>query len=220
MSTSVSPVALVLLGAGGHGRVLLDALRAAGAELRGLLDPAHRGGTLIEGVPVLGDDGWLEECEPQLLVNGVGANPSTVRRRAVFERWRGRGHRFASVVHPAAVVAESARLGEGVQVLARAVVQPGASLAENVVINTGAILEHDVEVAASAFVAPGAIVCGGVRLGEGAFVGAGAVIVPGVVVGAGAVLAAGATVVRDVAAGACVMGAPARPVAAKRQESR
>ncbi|EAR23502.1 Acetyltransferase (isoleucine patch superfamily) protein [Nitrococcus mobilis Nb-231] len=202
----------LLLGAGGHARVLIDALQAADETVAGVLDPRHAPGSRFDGLPVLGGDEWLEQQPSSSisLVNGVGANPTTASRRALFERWCARGYRFDTVIHPSAVIAISARLSEGVQVLARAVIQTGAVLAGNVVVNTGAIIEHDVAVAAHAFIGPGVVICGDVRIGAAAFVGAGAVVLPGVTVGPDSIVAAGATVIRDVPAGQCVIGSSAR----------
>ncbi|KAB7628233.1 acetyltransferase [Alkalilimnicola sp. S0819] len=203
---------VVVLGAGGHARVLVDALACAGREVAGALDPAMAMGVTPHGLEILGADDWLENAGPDdvQLVNGLGANPDTGLRRAVYEKWTRRGFSFTEVRHPGALVARSARLGAGAQIMAGAVVQAAASLADNVVINTGAIIEHDASLGAHVFVAPGAILCGAVDLGEGVFIGAGAVVLPGRTVGPGAMVAAGAIVNRDVAAGRRVYGSPAR----------
>lgn len=203
---------LILLGGGGHGRVLLDALRACGSSVDGLLDARGANEIQVSGIPLLGDDDWLraQSGNAVVLINGVGANPSIAPRRALFQRWHSAGFAFRSVVHPSAIVAPESRLGEGVQALARAVIQTGAIVGDNVVVNTGAILEHDVRVDSHVFISPGAVVCGDVQIGQGAFVGAGAVVLPGIRIGSNAIVAAGATVIEDVADGAFVVGVPAR----------
>lgn len=203
---------LVVIGAGGHARVLIDALRLAGQETSGVLDPQRSQGESFAGVEVLGGDEWLAGYSGAevILVNGLGANPAIAGRQTLFTIWQERGYAFAAVHHPSAVVAPDARLGEGCQILARSVLQPGVVLAENVVINTGAVIEHNCELAAHVFIAPGVIICGDVRVGVGAFIGAGSVLLPGVQVGPGAVIAAGSVVVRDVGAGAQVFGVPGK----------
>lgn len=203
---------IIVVAAGGHGRVLIDALLSSGARIRGLVDPALAVGSLVMDTVVLGGDEVLDRVEPSRcwLANGLGANPSTVARATVHRRLVACGYRFATVVHPSAIVGRASELAEGCQIMARAVVQCGVRIGRNVVVNTTASLDHDVIVGDDAFIAPGAILCGNVQLGVGAFVGAGAILLPGVRIGAGAVIAAGAVVRSEVPAGKVYAGVPAR----------
>ncbi len=206
----------VLLGCGGHGRVVLDSALCAGLSVGGIVDGALAPDERVMGVPVLGGDEWLagtQGVQARLLL-GVGANPDTARRRQLVQRW-GAGRGFAAVLHPAATLSAHATLGEGVQVLAGAVVQAGTRLGAPVVRNTGARVDHDCRLGDFAFIAPGAVLCGAVEIGEGAFVGAGAVLLPGMKVGAGAVVGAAALVNRDVPAGSVVAGVPAVQLGAR-----
>ena len=195
---------LLLMAAGGHGRVVFDTLRSAGLHVDGILDPGHAAGALVSGVPVLGPDDWLERCDPARvwLANGAGLRPRRDLRRSLFTTWTGRGFEFVSVRHPSAVVSRDVALLEGSQVMAGAVVQCGARIGRNAVVNTRASVDHDCIVHDHAFLAPGAVLCGQVTIGEGAFVGAGAIVLPGVTVGSGAVVDAGEVVTRDVPDGA------------------
>lgn len=203
---------IIVVGVGGHGRVLLDALLAFGARVYGLLDPGLAAGTEVMGVTVLGGDEVLARLASTRyrLANGLGANPFTVERASLCKRLSQNGYRFASVVHPSAVVGRDTELGEGSQIMARAVVQCGGRIGRNVVVNTAASLDHDVLIEDDAFIAPGAVLCGAVELGRGAFIGAGAVVLPGVRIGANAVIAAGALVCSEVPAGGVFSGVPAR----------
>lgn len=206
---------VIVIGGGGHAKVLIEALRRSGIEVLGLTDPDPKGAARrIPGVPVLGDDGALAAHPPGTveLVNGVGSTGDTGPRRAVFERWRERGYGFATVVHPSAVVAPDAALAEGAQVMAGAVIQPGVSVGADAIVNTGAVVDHDCAIGEHAHIAPGAVLSGGVTVGAGAHVGTGAAVVQGVEIGAGAVVAAGAAVVGPVAPGATVAGVPARKI--------
>lgn len=203
---------IIVVGAGDHGRVVLDALLSCGAWVYGLVDPGLAAGTEVMGAAVLGGDEVLDSLASTRyrLVNGLGANPSTFARAALHQRLAQRGYSFATVVHPSAVVGRATELGEGSQIMARAVVQCGGRIGRNVVVNTAASLDHDVVIGDDAFIAPGAVLCGAVELGRGAFVGAGAVLLPGVRIGADAVIAAGAVVCVEVPAGGLVSGVPAR----------
>lgn len=205
----------VLLGAGGHARVVLDAIGQLGwrDRVRGVLAPQVSDWQRERlGVPWLGGDEFLAACDPEgtILVNGVGSVGRIGRRASLFEEGRDLGFAFGAVIHPWAMVSAGATLGQGVQIMARGVVQTGACLAENVLINTGAIVDHDCRLEAHVHIASGAILSGGVLVGRGTHVGSGAVVRQGIVLGSGVVVGAGAVVVRDVRDGAVVMGCPAR----------
>jgi len=203
---------IVVVGVGGHGRVVLDALLAFGGRVYGLLDPRLAPGTEVMGVAVLGGDEVLDTLASSryLLANGLGANPSPIARALLYEQLSQRGYRFATVVHPSAVVGRATDLGQGSQIMAGVVIQCGSRIGRNVVVNTAASLDHDVVIEDDVFIAPGATLCGAVELGQGAFIGAGAVLLPGVRIGANAVIAAGAVVCAEVPPGAIFSGVPAR----------
>lgn len=206
---------VVILGAGGHGRVLLDALRHIGKhELVGFTEaqPALHN-QRVAGLAVLGDDeDLLHMFGPHdiHLVNGIGAVTPGGARSRVFERFRAAGYTFMNVIHPKASVGDDVRLGEGVQIMAGAVVQSGAVISDNVLINSGAVVEHDCLIARHVHIATRAALCGGVQVGELTHVGAGATVIQGMQIGVGAMIAAGAVVVRPVRDGAVMMGVPAR----------
>lgn len=203
---------LVLLGGGGHGQVLLEALRRCGLDEVELADPqlspdqARRLGF----VPVTEQELLLLDPGAVELVNGIGSVGDPTTRRRVFDDHTARGFRFRTVVHPSAVVATDVQLEEGAQVMAGAVLQPGVVVGRNSLVNTGAIVDHHCQIGAHVHVAPGATLSGGVTVGDGAHVGTGASSVQGVRIGAGALVGAGATVIRDVPDGSRLVGAGPR----------
>jgi sugar O-acyltransferase (sialic acid O-acetyltransferase NeuD family) len=206
-------IKVVVLGAGGHAKVLLDMLLENGAfEVAGLLDPGRVGGKIF-GRPILGGDDLL----PALVRDGVkhfvvglGSTGVLVGRERLFQLARSHGLRPVNLIHRSATISPSVRLGAGVTVMAAAVVNADARLGDNVCINTAAVVEHDCHIGPHAFVAPGAVLAGGVCVGRLAFVGLGAAVRQGVRIGAGALVGAGAVVVRNVRRGATVAGVPAR----------
>jgi sugar O-acyltransferase (sialic acid O-acetyltransferase NeuD family) len=204
----------ILVAAGGHGRVVLDALLAAGVRVDAIVDPALSVGAQIMGVSVAGDDAWLDGRDPCdiELYNGAGAAPASMLRNQIHAHWLARGFRFASVVHPSAILARGVEVGAGAQIMAGAIVQTGCHIAENVVINTGASVDHDSTILAGTFVAPRVTLCGQVSIGAEVFIGAGAIVLPGVRIDSKAVIGAGAVVRRDVQGEARVAGNPARPL--------
>ncbi len=208
-------VVCVVLGGGGHAKVVMDSLGLMeGVRIAGVLDacPALKGQRLL-GHTVLGGDERLTSLVGEgvshfvLGFAGVGPNPA---RKNLFERAVAAGLTPLTVRHPSAVLSRHAVVEEGAQILAAAVVNAAARVGRGAIVNTGAIIEHDARLAAYCHVASGARLAGGVTVGEGAFIGAGATVIQGLTVGAGAMVAAGAVVVRDVPENALVMGVPAR----------
>lgn len=200
---------VAILGAGGHAAVLAEILREAGVEIAGVVAPDAPGPRLAD-VPWLGDDSILADLPAEvLLVNGVGSTTAAGRRAAAFDAGRAAGRSFRSVIHPAAVVAASARLGEGVQILAGAIVSSGVVLEDDVLVNSGAIVDHDSVVGAHAHIATGAALAGAARVGAGSHVGLGARVLQGVTLGSTCTIGAGAVVLTDVPDGATAVGVPA-----------
>jgi sugar O-acyltransferase (sialic acid O-acetyltransferase NeuD family) len=193
-------VSVVVYGAGGHGKVVTDALRASGVEVGGFVD---------DGDPsALGDRAWLlARLEVHEVVVAIGDNRA---RERVQGELVGAGARIATCAHPRAVVASSARVEAGAQVLALAVVNPDAHLGAGAIINTAAVIEHDCVVGPFAHISPNATLGGAARVGARSHVGLGAIVLPGVTVGDDVVVGAGAVVTRDVPSGQTVVGVPAR----------
>ncbi len=202
---------VLILGAGGHGKVVADILLCQSVPVLGFLDdnPMLEGQARL-GLPVLGPIESYPRYEPSGLALGIG---DTARRREVVRRCGPAAHGlWCSPIHPRATIAASARLGRGVTIVAGAVVNPDAILGNHVIVNTGATVDHDCMVAAYGHIAPGAHLAGCVQIGEGALVGTGASVCPSCSIGAWSVVGAGAAVVRDIPAAVTATGVPARYV--------
>jgi len=208
------PIRVVLLGAGGHARSVLEALRGSPIVPAACTDPrpALHGETL-DGIPIAGDDGELAALRAggvEGAIVAVGSLGDSRLREELFARAADAGYAFPVVRAPSTVVSERARIGPGSGVLANAVVGPGADVGTNVIVHTSAVVEHDVVVGDHAHVATGALLGGGAVVGAGAHIGLGAVVREGIAIGARSVVGAGAVVVRDVRPGVTVVGVPAR----------
>lgn len=186
---------LILLGAGGHAKVLLSLATAAGWNVSGVcdLELVQKNSSQWRGIKVFGGDEALEALDPGSvgLVNGVGQLVGSAVRRRIFERFKAKGFSFPALVHPAAWVDTSVVLDEGVQVMAGAVIQADVTIGSNSIINTGASLDHDCCLGDHVHVAPGARLCGSVQVHDRAFIASGATVIQGLTIGESAVVGGG-----------------------------
>lgn len=199
-----------LIGTGGHGKVVLDAMLASGTELSAV--------TARDGAPERQGRSWLglTICVPEVVETisdhavhvavGDGATRERLTRLAVEA-----GARPTAVIHPSATLSRFAEVSTGVFLAAGSVIGPHARLGAGVIVNHGAIVDHDCEVSSFAHLAPKCALGGGVRVGARTLIGAGAVILPGLTIGDDVIIGAGAVVTRDVASGQTWTGIPASP---------
>jgi len=205
--------AMVIVGAGGHGRVVADVCRSAGRLVAGFLDPAAERGTRIDGFPVLGSDERL--ADPTFVASHefcVAVGDPELRcklGRAVIAA----GGTLPAIAHASAIVAPGVTIGQGTILMAGAIVNPGSTIEDFVVVNTGATVDHDGHIGEGTHLCPGVHLGGNVHCGRCAYLGIGASVVQGIRIGEFAVVGAGAAVIRDVAPGETVAGCPAVPLA-------
>ncbi len=194
---------IIMLGAGGHAKVLMEILEHNDCELMAIVSPEKPSWTPKTFSPT-----WLKSDEEvldfssndYLLVNGLGSLPANNNKRAdlhVF--FKQQGYEFKTLIAKSAVVSRYSQLGEGVQVFPGSVVNQ-CTVSQFTIINSGAVVEHDVYIGENCHIAPRAVLCGDVVLGNQVHVGAGATIIQGVTVGNGAVIGAGSIVTKNVPA--------------------
>jgi acetyltransferase EpsM len=168
----------------------------------------ERAGRSLAGRPVI----WVDELAERAGEWGAVCAIGSPERRAYVEHVAGLGIDFATVVHPSAVIAPSARLGTGCIVSPGVVVGAHTRIGEHVILNRGVLVGHHTRVGSFVTLSPAANVAGCVEIGDGAYIGMGATVIDRRTVGAGALVAAGAVVVKDVPGEARVQGVPAREV--------
>jgi sugar O-acyltransferase (sialic acid O-acetyltransferase NeuD family) len=196
---------LIVVGAGGHAKVVVATARAAGLRVVAIADDARpRWGQALLGVSISGPTAPVLADPAAQVVLAIGDNAAR-RRLAATARCR-----FVSVVHPSAIVDATVLLGAGSVVFAGAVIQPDATIGAHAIVNTAASIDHDCVLGLAVHVAPGARLAGNVTLGDEVFLGIGAVVIPGITIGARTTVGAGAAVVNDLAAGVVAVGVPAR----------
>jgi sugar O-acyltransferase (sialic acid O-acetyltransferase NeuD family) len=186
---------LIIIGAGGHGRVVAEATNKACVFLD---DNQKLDGVVgsIEQFPQVQQDG-------DTVVIAIGDNKTRMEILSKFEH-------AATVIHPSAVISESANIGKGTVVFANVVVNAGAVIGEGCILNTASSVDHGCILGDGVHISPGAHLGGNVTVGNCSWVGIGASVKHGVTIGKSVMVGAGAAVVNDISDGVTVVGVPAR----------
>lgn len=201
---------LLIIGAGGHASVLAEIIKQMKLPVLGVvaLQPQQIKG--YEEYPYLGADDVIKNYDPNTirLINAIGSVSveGNAKREALFQKYTLLGYQFATLIHPSAVVASTALLGAGAQVMPLAIIQANAVIGQNTIINTRASIDHDCHIGQSDHIAPGVTLSGNVKVGDLALVGVGSTIIQGITVGDKAMICAGAVVVHNVQANEKIMG--------------
>lgn len=205
---------IVLIGAGGHGRVVLDILRHSRSNnIVGFLDADPTlTGTSIDGVDVLGPVNLLPKLKREKVRGAIVSIGDNRTRRTYAGEVEAAGLELITAFHPKATMAPGVDLGRNVVVCAGAIICPGARVADHVILNTACVIDHECSIGPAVHVCPGALLAGRVTVGAEAFIGIGATVIQCLKIGAGATVGAGAVVIRDVEDGAKVVGVPARQI--------
>lgn len=175
------PIPLVIVGAGGHGRSVLELARSSGAyDVTAFLDDEQPPGTDILGVPVWGPTSLLDTLTSRRVQTVHIAIGRNVTRQALCERARSARLVLATLIHPRALVSPSAVLGAGSAVMALAAVGTEATLGEGVIVNAGAVVDHHAQVGAFGHLGASATMAGGTAIGARAWLQAGAALGYGV----------------------------------------
>ena len=191
---------VIIMGAGGHAKVVTDVLRLLKIEIVGFVTPELQAGVEFYGGKILGDDEAIIQYSPDEieLVNGVGALPRKNIRWELAEKMRNQGYQFVSVIHPDSVVSPHVIIDQGVQIMAGSVIQTGTKIGQDSIINTGAIIDHDCKIAKNCHIAPGVVFSGGVKIGKNTHIGTGVKIIEYITINENCIVAAGTTIYKDI----------------------
>ena len=204
----------VIIGAGGHGRVVLDIMQHEGRhEVVGFLDSnPDLHGRLMDGVEVLGPIQRLAGLKEQGVLGAIVAVGHNGTRRSFGEQVQRLGHELVSAIHPSANIANNVSMGRGVVVAAGALVCAHCQIGDGVILNTGCLVDHETMIGTACHLCPGVKIAGRVTIESGAFVGIGATVIQHVRVGHDSVIGAGAVGLKDVPPMSTVVGLPAREI--------
>lgn len=198
---------LLIIGAGGHGRVVADVAEVSG-EYSEIAFADDSEPIIAPRFPIYGDCNWAyEHIGEYVFIVAIGNG--SVRQRIV-QRFKRAGAQFATLVHPSAVISPSAAIGEGSVIMPGVIVNADTRIGNHVILNTSCSVDHDCDIDDYVHISVGARLCGSVCVGESTWIGAGATVVNNVSVCGSCMIGAGAVVVKDILCEGTYKGIPAR----------
>lgn len=205
---------VVLIGSGGHAKVLLDNIEASAKwEIKGVVTTHADRIESFCGYPVFGPPSVLSQLYEEGLrcvALGIGGMLNVVDRSRVFRELVAQGFSFASTIHPSAVVSNRAFLARGVHLFAGAIIQASVSLGENAVVYGPSIVGHDSQIGDNVLISAGVTIGGGAEIGSDCLLAVGCTVCPRCKVASGSSITAGAVVSRDITEPGRYTGRPAR----------
>jgi sugar O-acyltransferase (sialic acid O-acetyltransferase NeuD family) len=210
----MSPMSeIIVIGGGGHAKVLISILKKAGYRIIGYTDKTDRG--LVLGIGYLGDDtilrGFASSSRPDAVI-GIGKTDASPSRLGMQRALHASGFAFPVICSPQAVLNEDVVVGAGTVLMDRVVVNSGAVIGEASILNTASTVEHDCRIGDNVHVASGATLAGGVTVGDHCMIGMGCNVIQSISIGPGCIIGAGATVVRDISVPGTYVGSPAKQI--------
>lgn len=205
---------VVIIGAGGHAKVIADIIKKNGDIVYGFLDDNIEKGTVItndKSLKVIGDLNArfsLPITHPGLeYIVAIGDNK---RRKEITEKMS--NTKFYTAIHPTAVIGIDVTIGEGTAIMANACINPSTKIGEHCIINTGAIIEHDNTIEDYTHISPNATLCGTVKIGECTHIGAGATIRNNLSIKDNSIIGAGSVVVKNLVEEGTYVGVPVKKI--------
>lgn len=209
---SVEDGELIIVGSGGHARIVIDAAEQAGFLVLGIIDINYKNqAENILGYPVLGGFSELKKYDTKRTSLGMALGDGQQRAQCFHEVER-LGFDVKTIIHPTATISKHAHIGKGVLINAGVFVNAGAQIGIDAIVNTAAIVEHEVTIGDHSHVGPGARVAGRVSIGEFTFVGIGATIIEKITIGDRVTIGAGSVVIRNIESNSTVAGVPAKRI--------
>ena len=203
---------LIIVGAGGQARVIIDAAEDIGFHIRGIIDINYKNqNEKILNYPVLGDFSVLDKFDS--IQTGLAIALGDGQQRAdYFYKLQELGFCCPNIVHPTAIISKYVKIGKGVFINAGAIINAKANIGDNTIINTGAIVDHEVVIGKHSHIGPGVKIGGRVNIGDNTFIGIGASVIDYINIGSEVTIGAGSVVIRDVESNSRVVGVPGKRI--------
>lgn len=205
---------LILIGGGGHAKVVIDAVDQSKYEIVGILekDNCHLH-EKINGIEIIGIDSQSKDFLSlgiKYAFIAIGHIGNSKIRNMIFSQMQDKGFEFINIVHCNAVLSDSVRMGKGNLIMAGSILNTEVYIGNNNIINTGVILEHEVVVKNGVHIAPGVVIAGRSKINDNVFIGAGSTVIQGISIGKNSIVGAGSVVIHDIPDNVIAVGNPAR----------
>lgn len=203
---------VIIIGNGGHARVLIEILLLNKKEIIGYTAPVKEDNPY--NLSYIGNDLEILNYPPKKieLVNAIGSISNTSLRKKIFNQFKNAGYSFCSLIHPTSIIASTVKIGEGVQIMAGTVIQAFAKIDDNTIVNTSSSVDHDCIIGKHCHIAPGTILSGGVNIDDETHIGTGTKIIQNINIGRNVLIGAGSLVIRDIEDHKVAYGVPAKEV--------
>ncbi len=207
---------IVIIGAGGHAKVIADIILKRKELLNeklniiGFLDDGYKNlkYTKIFDIPILGDTNLIEKLEQEKKYNyiiGIGNNEIREKISSKFSNLN-----YYTAIHPKSIIGIDVIIEEGTVVMANTIVNSGTKIGKHCILNTGSIIEHDNKIEDYCHISPNSTLCGTVKVGKNSWIGAGSTIIQNRNIGENSMIGAGSVIIRDIPNNCTVVGNPGK----------
>jgi len=200
---------LIIFGGGDHSLIVISAAKLTGLPIHGILDKKLQKKTVLCGIPVLGNDRWLNDIMIKDFQYHVAISDITIRSRLI-SKMNTYDSNFINIFHPTANISSDVNIGLGCFIGMGAIINFDSKIYDNIIINTGAVIEHGCIIGSNSHIAPGVVLCKNVNCGKNVFIGSNASISPNISIGDNSIIGAGSVVIKNVLANSTVKGNPAK----------
>lgn len=209
---------IVLIGAGGHCKVIIDIIKSMGEyEIVGITD--KRSNASVLGIPIIGNDSALSEIYNDGVKCAfvcIGALNNINNRNIIYNKLKDTGFVIPVLVHKTAIISEFSHVDKGTCVMAGAIINAGATIGENCIINTGSVIEHDCKIENNTHISPNVSIGGGVSIGFNCHIGIGSSVIHQKTIGNNVTIGAGSVVIENIADNLLAVGVPAKVIKIKK----
>jgi sugar O-acyltransferase (sialic acid O-acetyltransferase NeuD family) len=203
---------LIIIGSGGHARVVIDTAEQSGFNILGIIDINYKNNDeKIIGYEVIGNFTALSKFLPNKTSVIIALGDSQLRSKFFYDCLK-QGYNLPSIIHPTAIISKHVKIGKSVFINAGVIINSEVDIGDNSIINTGAIIDHECNIGKHCHIGPGVKVAGRVHIGEHTFVGLGSTIIDKITIGDNVMIGAGSVIIRDIESDSTVVGIPGKRI--------
>ena len=203
---------LIVIGSGGHARIVIDIAVSVGYSISGIIDINYDNEKeKILKYPILGNFNIIDQLSPKehCVVIAIGEG---VQRTDYYKKVKRLGYLMPSLVHPSSIISKHAKIGESVLINAGVIINAEAVIGDNTIINTGAIIDHEVIIGNHSHVCPGVKLAGRVIVGDSCMIGVGSCVINNIKIGNNVKVGAGSVIIKNIVSNSTIVGIPGKPI--------